>query len=216
MATTSAWSPGLLLRLQTYSDIPAVDGRRIQIAWMNGGSYPEMPFNQQMSFPCELTLHRLPQGLRLYRYPVKEIQKLYAETITHANTTVNAGENAFAGDTGLAGDLYDISIAFEPGTAEQAVFKVRGESITYNSTDHTLHCLGKSSRLEPINGVVKLRLLIDKTTIELFGNGGRVSMSSCFVPSPENHEISFTATGGPIKINSVQAHTLKSAWPGVH
>src|SRR5579871_2097633 len=32
---------------QTYSDIPANDGRRIQIAWMSGGRYPEMPFNQQ-------------------------------------------------------------------------------------------------------------------------------------------------------------------------
>ena len=38
--------------VQTYSDIPAGDGRRIQIAWMNGGSYPKMPFNQQMSFPA--------------------------------------------------------------------------------------------------------------------------------------------------------------------
>src|SRR5262249_50736286 len=46
--------------VQTYSDIPASDGRRIQIAWMNGGSYPQMPFNQQMSFPCELTLRTTP------------------------------------------------------------------------------------------------------------------------------------------------------------
>ena len=36
---------------QTYSDIPAADGRRIQIGWMSGGKYPHMPFNQQMSFP---------------------------------------------------------------------------------------------------------------------------------------------------------------------
>ena len=41
---------------QSYSDIPAADGRRIQIAWMNGGRYPKMPFNQQMSIPAELTL----------------------------------------------------------------------------------------------------------------------------------------------------------------
>ncbi len=48
--------------VQTYSDIPKRDGRRIQIAWMNGGSYPNMPFNQQMSFPCRLTLRKTPEG----------------------------------------------------------------------------------------------------------------------------------------------------------
>src|SRR2546425_388177 len=62
--------------VQSYSDIPAADGRRIQIAWMNGGNYPQMPFNQQMSFPCTLTLHPTPDGLRLYRWPVREISNL--------------------------------------------------------------------------------------------------------------------------------------------
>ena len=64
--------------VQTYSDLLPADGRRIQIAWMNGGSYPGMPFNQQMSFPCAMTLRRTPDGLRLYRWPVKEIRSLYA------------------------------------------------------------------------------------------------------------------------------------------
>ncbi len=44
------------------SDIPPADGRRIQIAWMFKASYPGMPFNQQMSFPGELTLHRTPEA----------------------------------------------------------------------------------------------------------------------------------------------------------
>ena len=53
---------------QTFSDIPARDGRRVQIAWMRGGDYPGMPFTQQMSFPCTLTLHSTPDGPRLYRW----------------------------------------------------------------------------------------------------------------------------------------------------
>ena len=52
---------------QTFNDIPAADGRRIQIAWMNGGQYPGMPFNQQMSFPVSLTLRTFPEGVRLCR-----------------------------------------------------------------------------------------------------------------------------------------------------
>ena len=57
---------------QTYSDIPPTDGRRIQIAWMAGGQYPSMPFNQQMSFPRELTLRTTPDGVRLFMNPIRE------------------------------------------------------------------------------------------------------------------------------------------------
>ncbi len=50
---------------QTYSDIPARDGRRIQIGWGQIAT-PGMPFNQMMTFPCELKLrstHRRPAAL---------------------------------------------------------------------------------------------------------------------------------------------------------
>lgn len=59
---------------QTYSDIPAADGRRIQIAWMNGGKYPGMPFNQQMSIPRVFTLRTTSEGIRLFMEPIKELE----------------------------------------------------------------------------------------------------------------------------------------------
>ena len=43
---------------QTWSNIPADDGRVIQIAWMRNGEFPGMPFNGQMTFPTELELTR--------------------------------------------------------------------------------------------------------------------------------------------------------------
>ena len=61
--------------VQTYSNAP--DDRRIQIAWMNGSNFPDMPFNQQMSFPRELTLHRVDKGYVLKSMPVNELALLY-------------------------------------------------------------------------------------------------------------------------------------------
>lgn len=44
---------------------------------MNGGTFfqkAEMPFNQQMSFPATMELRTTSLGIRLYRWPVKEIE----------------------------------------------------------------------------------------------------------------------------------------------
>ena len=65
---------------QTFSDIPALDGRRIQIAWMAGGQYPGMPFNQQMSFPVTLGLRTFAEGVRLCALPVKEIETIHGRS----------------------------------------------------------------------------------------------------------------------------------------
>ena len=61
---------------QSWGDIPGQPGRRVQIAWMRDGKYPEMPFNQQLSFPCDLTLRACPEGFRVFRLPVQEIASL--------------------------------------------------------------------------------------------------------------------------------------------
>ena len=56
---------------QTWSNIPENDGRTIQIALMKGGEFPGMPFKGQMTFPCELSLKKFTEGIRLIRKPVK-------------------------------------------------------------------------------------------------------------------------------------------------
>ncbi|RYD36254.1 MAG: glycoside hydrolase family 32 protein, partial [Verrucomicrobiaceae bacterium] len=62
---------------QTWENTSTGDGRRIQVAWMRGGKYPGMPFNQQVSFPCELTLRKTSAGILLFRQPIAEISKLH-------------------------------------------------------------------------------------------------------------------------------------------
>jgi sucrose-6-phosphate hydrolase SacC (GH32 family) len=70
---------------QTWSDVQ--DGRRIQIAWLRG-SIPGMPFNQQMSFPVELTLCSTAQGPHLRFAPIGEIESLYRDQRTLSDVEV--------------------------------------------------------------------------------------------------------------------------------
>jgi len=195
---------------QTYSDAP--DGRRIQIAWMNGGKYPGMPFNQQMSFPCELTLRSFPEGLRICRNPVKEIELLRERTQEWSSLELEPGENPLAE---ITGDLFDIraQLAFDPANAPADFgFVLRGEAVKYDPAKKELSCLGATVPMDAPDGQIALQLLLDRTTIESFGNGGKVSMSSCFLPDAKNMSIGVYTNGAPVKVKKLEVHRLKSSW----
>lgn len=193
--------------VQTYSDAP--DGRRIQIAWMRGGSYPQMPFNQQMGFPNEMKLRKTADGLRVFLTPVKEIERLHAKSHQWKDVTLEpGGENPLAG---LKGDLFHIRAEFELGDAQVVGFRIRGEPVSYNVKDGTLTALG-AAPLAPRDGRIELELLVDRTSIETYANDGRVSLSSCFLPRQANKSVEVFAHGGNARIVALEVHELKSVW----
>ncbi len=191
--------------VQTWSDLPAADGRRIQIAWMNGGKYPRMPFNQQMSFPCELTLRRTPEGLRLFRAPVREIESLRGATHAATDLALHGARPLEA-----AGDLFDLELEIAPGDASGVGLRWREETIAYSPRTGELDCLGCSAALPLDGGRLKLRVLIDRTSIEVFGRRPGRSFSSCFLPRGKRG-LELFAEGGTARA-SVRVHELRSAW----
>jgi fructan beta-fructosidase len=194
---------------QTYSGIPSLDGRRIQIAWMNGGSYPGMPFNQQMSFPRELRLRTTAKGARLSMIPVREIEGIRHAKRTWKDTILKPdGPAAPLGQ----GELWDIEAELEPRSARAVGLRVRGVEIVYDSGTKTLACLGKTAPLEPADGRIALRVLVDRTSIEIFADGGLVTMCSCLVPDLADRSLGAFARGGEARIAALTLYELKSAW----
>ena len=194
---------------QTFSDIPASDGRRIQIAWMAGGKYPGMPFNQQMNFPVELTLRTTPKGPRLHFNPVKEIENTHTKKHAWADKPLKPGENLL---DGLAGELFDIRAEIELGKAAEVGFTIRGQRVVYNVKGRKLISLGSAAPLEPKKGRITLQILVDRASVETFGNGGRRLIANCFLPDLANRSLGVFAVGGAAKIISLEVHELRSAW----
>ena len=195
---------------QTYSDIPKEDGRRIQIAWMNGGRYPGMPFNQQMSFPSALSLRSLPEGIRLFRQPVQEIEKIHGKRYGFLDLPLKFGDDPLKE---ISGDLFDIRMEFEPRNAKEVAINVRGTPIVYDVQKKLVVFLGKTAKLAPIDGKVRLQVLVDRSSIEVFGNDGAMSMSSCFLPPTGDKHISLSAKGGAVRVKSLETWKLDSTWP---
>ncbi len=190
---------------QTFSDIP--DRRRIQIAWMRGGAYPGMPFNQQMSFPCELQLKETPEGLRICRRPVREIEILWEDSIEWNAVLLDQEENLLPVPSSSA---CDAEIQLEAGNANLITVIVNDLPITWNVHEHRLDVLDCSAPLPPDTGTLDLRLLIDKTSIEVFGLGGTRNFSCCTLEGKPRPSILIRKLGGTPVLSRMAFRTLHS------
>jgi fructan beta-fructosidase len=192
---------------QTYNGIPAEDGRRILIGW-GQVSLPGMPFNQMMTFPVELTLHVTDQGPRLFVNPAREIEQLRGPEFRQSALS-------FEGDRPLpevTSALLDITAEFEPGSAPEFGLMVRGVPVTYNVRDQELSCLGRKGPLIPVEGKVRLRLLVDRASIEIFGNGGSLYMPMGTVLDTAKPPLALFARWGEVRRAFILAYPLKSIW----
>ncbi len=93
---------------QTFSDIPEEDGRRIMMGW-GQVPMPEMPWNQMITFPIELSLRNTDAGIRLFAEPVKEVEKLHKKKHTFTNDLIDGSKTL----PGIEGELFHIKAEFE-------------------------------------------------------------------------------------------------------
>ena len=159
---------------QTFNNIPEKDGRRIQIAW-GLNPLPGMPFNQQMLFPIELTLRTTEDGLRIFSQPINEIKKIYGKNWDLQETIVEEGQQSILDENNFKG-LYDISFQFEIGNAERFGLIINNIQITYEINEQKLYCQQRFAPLKQVKGTIKFRILVDRTTLEIFVNDGQVYM----------------------------------------
>jgi fructan beta-fructosidase len=192
---------------QTFSDVP--DGRRIQIGWGQGIAFPGMPFNQQMTFPCRLTLRTTADGVRMFAEPVREIESLRGPKHAWTERLLQGGESF---PTGVSGELFDVSAEFEPAGAEAFGLTVGGVPVTYDVKKQELSCAQKAAPLPPVDGRVRLRLLVDRGSVEVFGNDGRVAISAGVRPPEGERSPAAFSRGGGTRLRSLEVFELKSAW----
>lgn len=202
---------------QTWSNIPENDGRTIQIAWMRGSELPQMPFNGQMTFPCELSLKKFTEGIRLIKKPVKEIELLHEKGEVWENRNLIPGINKNL-IRSVKGDCLHIIGSFKVKTADSFGFYLRldkndnGTEIMYNTKLKALTCLGKSVDLEPVDGVIKLEILLDRSSLEIYANEGKVVMSSCFAPIENALGMYLFNIGGELLVEKLEIYPMKSIW----
>jgi sucrose-6-phosphate hydrolase SacC (GH32 family) len=202
---------------QTWSNIPAEDGRTLQIAWMRNGEFPGMPFNGQMSFPCEISLTKFSFGYKLVRNPVKEIDKLHGKRQSWENKIVIPGINDNKTKS-VKGDCFHIIAELDLKTSDNFGFfirhskKIPGTEILYNVKRGTLSVLSSSVPVVPVNNKISFEILVDRASIEIFVNGGQTVISNCFTPVEGANDLVIYTNGGELGIDKLIVYEMKSIW----
>ena len=193
---------------QTFNDIPATDGRRILVPW-GQIDFPGMPFNQMMGLPVELRLVTTDAGLRITANPVKELASLRGKSHTVKPQSLSPGENPLAN---LSGQLFDITAEISPGDAKEIGFNLRGVLVKYDVEKQELSCLDRKATLKLVDGKIRLRLLIDRTSVDIFANAGALYMPMGMIIPADKNTLELYVKGGIAHIDSLKVYGLKSAW----
>jgi sucrose-6-phosphate hydrolase SacC (GH32 family) len=85
-------------------------------------------------------------------------------------------------------------------------------TVSYDAKKQELSCNGNKAEIKPVEGKIRLRLLVDRTSIDIFGNDGRLYMPMGVIVPSDNLSLEIYSKGGSAKINALEVHELKSAW----
>jgi fructan beta-fructosidase len=215
----------------TFNNAPG--GDRVLVGWMSNWDYakdtPTDPWRGAMTLPRHLELRRTPDGIRLAQRPAAALDSLRGTPHLWENQTVAPGHNLLRGLTGRA---LDIVAAFEPGSAAGFGFRVLkgGDSFTAVGYDavhqklfvdrsrsgqtdfHPGFAAVHQANLAPEHGRVKLRVLVDWSSVEAFGGDGQAVITSQVFPDRDGLEL--YALGGEAKLVSLEIYPLASIWTG--
>lgn len=201
---------------QTWSNVP--DGRTIQISWMAGGLFPEMPFNHQMSVPVELSLAGCGADARLRRWPVKELEALRGRAVTVPRADIERGV-PFIPDTDSK--LFDVTFNVTRNDAKALYVMIRGQPLTIDWTAQAMRfaggfapkmVTGRDAVPLPVCEVLSVRVLVDRTSVEVFLNGGEVAASFCYLPDAHDHPFVIQGRGGSQSVSEFELWELDSIW----
>ena len=189
------------------------DGRRVMIAWMQNwetsSSKPqELRFMGQMTLPRELSV----RNGRLFQNPVRELESCRGVKIDYHNVLIN-GEASLRG---ISGRCMDMTVTVRPGN-DRNIYKwfrlyvaKDGENFTmirYRPDIGTLKVDRTHSgfphdivniREFPVrqkDGEIKIRVVMDRYSMELFVNDGEQAASFVLYTPQEANAVSFSSDG---------------------
>ncbi len=217
----------------TFNNLPKTQPA-VMMGWMDNWQYaadlPTEPWRGQMTIPRKLTLRKTAGGLRLVQEPLDGLSSLRQQEQRAAGTAVSAVNKLLSGQQLSSRHTADINVSMDLGSAQAVGLKLldAGGSETRIHFDRSSNEIsvdrtksGETGFSREFVGRVKaplrlegatlrLRVLVDADSIEVFADGGQVAITSLVFPHSGAETLQVFAEGGdPGKI-SVQSWMLNA------
>ena len=215
--------------LVSWSDAP--DNRRTAIGWMSNWQYaadvPTMQFRSANTLPREMALFKDADGeLRVASVPSPELFKLrdkivstvYNKTLSTTPTEFSLPENG----------LCEINLTFKASNTDLVTLTLSNSEdekvvMKYDAKNHTMSFDRKQSGIVDFSdkfpavtssptfekdGKINLRIFVDRSSMELFGNNGEFVMTNLVFPNKPYTTLSVESKNGNAKLNDLKIYSL--------
>ncbi|WP_276502769.1 glycoside hydrolase family 32 protein [Terrimonas pollutisoli] len=210
----------------------------IMISWLGNWRYartsPTSWGTGFQSVPRYIALKKFPEGIRLIQQPIDALKGLRREPVHFTNRTISgimsipefkparnmyeieavfkADQSFVFGFDLLIGEGRKLRLSYDP---KLSIFCIDRTNCTdfITDTDFTKKFATKMfAPVEPESNLIKLHILIDQSSVEVFTNQGKVVLSAVTYPSPNQTGIQVFSEKGKTQLVSFKAWQLSSIW----
>ena len=173
----------------------------------NGIESKGMPFNQLMLFPTELKLRTTDEGVRMFPKPIDAINALHKDKHMWENVILSNNKPL---STNVALDVMHLIAEFNVDSNANFGMDINGFNIDYNAKEQKLNDV----EVKPINGKLKLEIIADRTSIEIFANDGRAYIVKPHIAKTNNLHVNAysNAKEEGTRLNKFAIYEMKSIW----
>jgi len=218
-----------------WNDAPA--GGKILVGWMIPGPQHTAPWTGQFSIPRDLSLKKTAAGYRLQQQPAAVVRRAVMGDAAVSRSSVADlvvdREIPLGAAHGLSGNAYWLDAEWSIPTGATAGFKiiqakdaagaVLSETVIgYDAAAHQLYVDRSKSgdaKIKPgkerqtidlpeVSGQLRLQVLVDKSSLEVFVDGGEKVLTTYVYPAAGGRGCSVFATGGKAVIKSMRIWDL--------
>lgn len=220
----------------SWSDVPKTDNRRLWLGWLSNWQYaqdvPTSPWRSAQSIVRQLGLVRVDKHFLLKQTPVSELHSLRSHFVHVGETPLRpeGNENPLKH---LRGMTMEMKVEIEIGSAQEVTMGLRvgkhertllGYHVERQElyvdrsqsgiTDFNPHFSGRHTAplALPPDDRLRLHILQDWSSIEIFANDGTVVFTESIFPQATSDGLTLHAQGGDAKLLSLDAWQLQSAW----
>lgn len=198
--------------------------------WQYAADVPTVQFRSANTLPREIGLFSGSDG-QIYAssVPSPELEAIRGRlAVNRRNASVGAKPSHFALPSENSGvceillninaqkaDKVDITLSNKAGDKVTMIYDTAAHTLSFDRTKSGVVDFSDSFPAVTVaptfetDGSIKLRLYIDRSSIELFGNDGRFAMTNLVFPNMPYDSMSVSATGGKVKITDLKIYSLK-------